>query len=133
MTTSLSSELGGASPESDLFNFLLANMPDQIYFKDREGRFVRVSSAVAEYLGAKESDVIGKTDFDFWDEKTAAAASADEKRVMETGEPMVGKIERLVYPNGRVAWDYTTKLPFRNSRGEIIGICGINRDFTKMK
>jgi sigma-B regulation protein RsbU (phosphoserine phosphatase) len=52
---------------------------------------------------------------------------------MESGEPLVGKIEKLVYPTGRVAWDYTTKLPLRNSRGEVIGICGINKDFTKVK
>lgn len=117
-----------------LFDFLLSNTPDQVYFKDRDGRFLRISQAVAEYLGARDaSEVIGKTDFDFWDAPTASAAAKDEQRVMETGEALVGKIERLAYPNGRVKWDYTTKLPLRNSAGEVIGICGINKDFTKVK
>jgi hypothetical protein len=45
----------------------------------------------------------------------------------------VGKIERLVHPDGRISWDYTTKMPLLDTRGEVIGICGINKDFTAMK
>jgi len=75
-------------------------------------------------------DLIGKSDFDFWSQETARECFADEQRIMQTGEPMVGKIEKLVFPDGRVTWDYTTKLPLKNSKGEIIGICGINKDFT---
>jgi phosphoserine phosphatase RsbU/P len=52
---------------------------------------------------------------------------------MATGEAMVGKVERLVHPDGRVTWDYTTKIPLKNSKGEIIGIFGINKDFTAIK
>jgi sigma-B regulation protein RsbU (phosphoserine phosphatase) len=118
----------------DLFRFLLENTQDQIYFKDRRGRFLRVSRAVAELFGVKDPDqLIGKSDFDFWSAETAQAAFADEQRIIETGQPLVGKIEKLVYRDGRVRWDYTSKLPLRNSNGEIIGICGINKDFTLIK
>ena len=123
-----------AALQQDLFAFLLANAADQIYFKDTEGRFICASRAVAEFMGVKHpSELIGKSDFDFWSEQTAKEAWADEKRIMETGKPMVGKVERLVYPSGRVTWDYTSKLPLRNSAGEIIGIFGINKDFTAIK
>ncbi len=118
----------------DIFDFLLENTPDQIYFKDRRGRFLRASRAVAELLGAPSAkDVIGKTDFDFWSVETARAAAADEQKVMKTREPLVGKIERLVHRDGRISWDYTTKMPLLDTRGEVIGICGINKDFTAMK
>lgn len=118
----------------DLFAFLLENAKDQIYFKDTGGRFLCVSRAVADFMGVeKPTDLIGKTDFDFWSEQTAREAAADEKRIIETGVPLVGKVEKLVYPSGRVTWDYTSKLPLKNSRGEIIGICGINKDFTAIK
>jgi two-component system sensor histidine kinase/response regulator len=118
----------------DIFDFLLENTPDQIYFKDRRGRFLRASRAVAELLGASsEKDVIGKTDFDFWSVETARAAAADEQKVIKTREPLVGKIERLVHRDGRISWDYTTKMPLLDTRGEVIGICGINKDFTAMK
>jgi sigma-B regulation protein RsbU (phosphoserine phosphatase) len=117
--------------DKELFDFLLEHIPDQVYFKDREGNFLRISRAVAEYMKASDPrEVIGKSDFDFWNEETARAAAEDEKRVMESGEAMVGKIERLIYPNGRVAFDYTTKMPLKDSQGRIIGICGINKDFT---
>ena len=118
----------------DIFDFLLENTPDQIYFKDRRGRFLRASRAVAELLGASSAkDLIGKTDFDFWSVETARGTAADEQRIMKTREPLVGKIERLVHRDGRISWDYTTKMPLLNTRGEVIGICGINKDFTAMK
>ena len=127
------------NPESvqldlELFHFLLANTPDQVYFKDRQGRFIRVSRAVAEFLEVPiPEQVVGKTDFDLLALETAKAAAEDERRIIETGQPLIGKVEKVVHPDGRVTWDYTTKLPLKNSKGEIIGVCGINKDFTAMK
>lgn len=120
--------------EQDLFSFLLENTPDQVYFKDLEGRFLRAGRAVAQYMDvANPNDLIGKSDFDFWSEQTAKEAFDDEQRIIKTGQPMVGKVEKLVHGDGRVTWDYTTKLPLKNSKGQIIGICGINKDFTPIK
>jgi PAS domain S-box-containing protein len=113
---------------------LLEHTPDQVYFKDRDRRFLRASRAVAEYLDvADPHEIIGKSDFDFFPPETAAAFAADEQRIMQTREPMVGKVERLVHLDGRVTWDYSTKLPLLDSSGNVIGICGINKDFTAMK
>ena len=123
-----------AALNQQFFDFLLQHAVDQIYFKDTEGRFTCASRAVAEFMGvATPADLIGKTDFDFWSEQTAREAAADEKRIMETDQPLVGKVERLVYPSGRVTWDYTTKLPLKNAAGEVIGIFGVNKDFTAIK
>lgn len=131
MSESLPPDMDDLRLGKDLFSFLLDNIPDQVYFKDRLGRFLRVSRAVGNFLGVENpSDLIGKTDFDFWSPETAQTAFEDEQLVIESGEPLVGKVERLVYPDGRVRWDYTTKMPLRDSHGEIIGICGINKDFT---
>jgi PAS domain S-box-containing protein len=132
--SSLTPELEALTLGQDLFSFLLEHTPDQVYFKDLQGRFIRVSRAVAEYMDvANPQDLIGKSDFDFWSEQTAKDTYADEQRIIRTGQPMVGKIEKLIHADGRVTWDYTTKLPLRNSKGEIIGICGINKDFTAIK
>ena len=122
-----------AHPE-EFFDFLLEKIPDQVYFKDLQGRFLRASRAVADYLDvADPNEIIGKSDFDFWSEDTAKEAAADEKKIMETKQAMVGKVERLVHPDGRVTWDYTTKMPLLDRRGNVIGICGINKDFTALK
>jgi sigma-B regulation protein RsbU (phosphoserine phosphatase) len=121
------------NPE-EFFDFLLEKIPDQVYFKDRQGRFLRASRAVADYLDVSDpNEIIGKSDFDFWSSDTAKATAEDERRIMETGDPIVGKVERLVHPDGRVTWDYTTKMPLLDSKGNVIGICGINKDFTAMK
>jgi len=131
---SIPPDLDALTLGQDLLGFLLEHTPDQVYFKDRQGRFLRASRAVATYMDvANPEDLIGKSDSDFWSQETARAAFADEQRIMATGEPMVGKIERLIHPDGRITWDFTTKLPLRNSQGEIIGICGINKDFTTIK
>jgi phosphoserine phosphatase RsbU/P len=120
--------------KQQFFAFLLEHAADQIYFKDKEGKFICASRAVAEFMGVSSpTELIGKSDFDFWSEQTAREAGADERRIMETGQPLIGKVERLVYPSGRVTWDYTTKLPLRNAAGEVIGIFGVNRDFTAIK
>jgi sigma-B regulation protein RsbU (phosphoserine phosphatase) len=131
---SLPPDLDSLTLRQDLFSFLLEHTPDQIYFKDRQGRFLCVSRAVAKYMDVSNpEDLIGKSDFDFWSQETAREAFGDEQRIIQTGEPMVGKVEKLVHPDGRITWDYTTKLPLKNSKGEIIGICGINKDFTAIK
>lgn len=123
-----------AALKEQFFDFLLQHAVDQIYFKDTKGRFTCASRAVAEFMGvATPADLIGKTDFDFWSEQTAREAAADEKSIMETGQPLIGKVERLVYPSGRITWDYTTKLPLKNAAGEVIGIFGVNKDFTAIK
>src|SRR6266850_7394599 len=126
MSSALPSDSAPSVHPEGFFDFLLEKTPDQVYFKDRHGRFLRASRAVAEMLGvASAEDLIGKTDFDLWSAETAREAAADEQRIMETKEPLVGKIERLVHPDGRITWDYTTKMPLLDSSGKVIGICGI--------
>jgi sigma-B regulation protein RsbU (phosphoserine phosphatase) len=128
------SDLEGLKLGQDLFRFLLDNMPDQVYFKDMQGRFIQASRAVAEIMGVQSpQDLIGKSDFDFWSRQTAQETFADEQQIVKTGQPLIGKIEKLTHPDGRVSWDYTTKLPLKDSKGNIIGICGINKDFTAIK
>ncbi len=128
------SDLESLKLEQDLFRFLLENTPDQIYFKDSQGRFIQASRSVANFMGvANPQDLIGKSDFDFWSRQTALETSADEKKIMETGLPLIGKVEKLTYPNGKVSWDYTSKLPLKDSKGRTIGVYGINKDFTKIK
>jgi sigma-B regulation protein RsbU (phosphoserine phosphatase) len=128
------SDLEALTLGQDLFSFLLENTPDQVYFKDLQGHFIRVSHAVAQTMDvANPQDLIGKSDFDFWSEQTAKEAFDDEQRIIKTGQPMVGKVEKLVHADGRITWDYTTKLALKDSKGQVIGICGINKDFTILK
>jgi diguanylate cyclase (GGDEF)-like protein/PAS domain S-box-containing protein len=111
---------------------LLANTEERIFFKDRESRFVLVSAGFLTALadGRALEEVIGKTDFDLFSTPHAMAAFRDEQRLIETGEPVVSKIERETFADRPDGWVSTTKMPLRNDRGEIIGTWGIARDVT---
>jgi two-component system NtrC family sensor kinase len=126
--------------ERQLLDEFLANIPAQVYFKDRESRFLRVSQAQATKLGFDDaSDLIGRTDFDVFGDEHAAKARADEEQVMRTAQPIIDLEEREVY-HGRTAgrarepgWVLTTKLPLRDSTGAIVGTFGISQDITARK
>ncbi len=120
--------------EKELLSTLLENVPDRIYFKDRESRFIRINFALTHLLGLKSpGEAYGKSDADFYDPVHAAEARADEERVMATGEPLIGKVEHEVLSSRRHSWSLTTKMPLRNRHGEIIGTCGISREITAIK
>jgi PAS domain S-box-containing protein len=113
---------------------LLDNVPDRIYFKDTQSRFLKLNRALAKRLGvADPKEVIGKTDFDFQLPERAREFYADEQRIMQTGEALINKTERQVLPTGEIAWTSTTKAPLRDPEGMVIGLVGINRDITQQK
>ncbi len=123
--------------ERNLLRELLDNIPDRVYFKDCDSRFVRVNPAMVklfEHKGVKSAgDIIGKTDADFFSSEEAQKTREDERRVMSTGEPIIGQVEKKTLPDGHPGWTYTTKLPLRDRNGKIIGTTGISRDITAMK
>ncbi len=108
------------------------SIPDRIYFKDLEGRFLLVNRALLEFHKMGNLDeVLGKTDFDLFLSTHATEALSDEKQVLQTGKPIVAKVEREDLPDGRVSWSSTTKVPMRNREGQVSGTCGISRDVTE--
>ncbi|HEY8965279.1 MAG TPA: PAS domain S-box protein, partial [Candidatus Methylacidiphilales bacterium] len=111
---------------------LMEIIPDRIYFKDRESRFIAVNKALIEFFGVERAaDLLGRTTFDILLPEYAQKTRNDEVRIMGSGEPMLGDIEKKVFPDGRMKWASTTKAPLRDHLGEIIGICGISRDVTQ--
>src|SRR5581483_9645461 len=120
--------------ERELLRALLDSSPDHIYFKDRDSRFIRASRELAERFGVPPEGMIGKSDFDFFQEEHARPAYDDEQEIIRTGNPIVGKVERetLKDTTGEF-FVLTTKMPLRNRAGEIIGTFGISKDITGLK
>lgn len=115
-----------------LLQFVLDHSSDRIFFKDKESRFIRISRSLARRFGLHDEDeVVGKTDFDFFSPLHARCAFEDERKIMQTGQPIFGKIERETMPDGRIRFAYTTKMPLRNDDGNIVGTCGISTDLAK--
>ena len=121
--------------ERHLLRTLLENSTDHIYFKDAQSRFIVSSNAQAHQFGVDSSDVlVGKSDFDFFTEEHARPAFEDEQKILRTGQPIIGKIEKESWKDGRGAsWVLTTKMPLRDKAGEIIGTFGISKDITVIK
>jgi len=119
--------------ERFLLHTLMENLPDRIYFKDRESRFIRNSKAHLKRFGLNNAgEAVGKSDFDFFTDEHARQAFEDEQRVMESGQS-IDVEERETWPDGSVTWALSTKLPLRNESGETVGTFGISRDITDRK
>ena len=117
-----------------LVEAMLENIPDRIYFKDAQSRFVKLSRALAKRLGlANPDDGVGKTDFDFFPAEKAREFFEDEQRIIQTGEPLINKVEKHIRKSGETAWSSTTKVPLRSRDGSVVGIVGINRDISDLK
>jgi len=146
--------------ERELFRALVDNLPDTIYFKDRQSRFVRLSRSKVErsrrillkryradnpgtgtdrlpiYLTDVEKFgeyLKGKSDFDIYPEPRARSAFQDEQEIIRTGQPLICKPETVKLPDGRICWMLTTKMPWRDANGNIIGTFGVSHDITELK
>ena len=119
--------------ERDFLRALMDNLPDRIYFKDRKSRFLRVNASMAKTFGKSEEELIGLSDFDIHSREGAEPRYRAEQRVIETGEPLVGLVEREQPLGGKPSWLLTTKLPLRDHRDRIVGTFGLSRDITRMK
>jgi PAS domain S-box-containing protein len=119
--------------ERQILSALLEHASDQIYFKDRQSRFRWCCKAVCERFGVTQEKIIGKTDFDFFDEQHSRPAFEDEQEIVRTGQAFCGKVEREILKDGAERWALTSKMPLRNKAGAIIGTFGISKDVTELK
>jgi len=121
------------SQEQYLINSLLDNLPDHIYFKDRESCFIRINKSMAQFLSLNNSDeAVGKRDFDFFTGEHAKQAYEDEQAIIRTGQSLSIE-EKETYSYQPDTWVSTIKMPLRDKEGNIIGTFGISRDITKAK
>ncbi len=120
--------------QQHLLKVLMDTVPDHIYFKDRESRFIRVNRSMAQWMGAKSPDeAAGRSDFDVFSHEHAQQAFEDEQRLIQSAVPLLDKEEKETWPDGRVTWVSSSKLPLRDPDGNVVGTFGISRDITERK
>jgi PAS domain S-box-containing protein len=120
--------------ERYLLDSLMDTIPDLIYFKDRDGRYIRINASLAAMYGVKDpAEVRGKTVRDLVTDEYAAHAEVEDQEIFRTGQPVVAKDVKVTWSGGRFTWVSTTKMPLRDTSGEIIGTFGIARDVGERK
>jgi len=117
-----------------LLRTVIDNIPDSIYCKDTATRKTLANPSAISNSGAKsESEVIGKTDFDLFPKELAERFFADDQSVLQSGHPLINREEYLFDKNGQKQWQLTTKLPLKNTFGNITGMVGIGRNISDRK
>jgi PAS domain S-box-containing protein len=116
--------------ERNILQNLLDNIPDAIYFKNDQNRIIKVNRFYADGFKLSSEDIIGKTDFDFFPKDQAQSMFNDDSYILKTGKPIIGKIERIMLPNGTYSCVTTTKIPLKNKKNKVIGTMGVTRDIT---
>jgi len=114
---------------------IIENSPDQIYYKDRNSKFVLCNAPVALLAGcASEKDLIGKSDFDFYPHYMAQQYFNDEQTLMEKGLPFLNYEEQILNnQTGELLWNLSSKVPVKDANGKVIGLAGFNRNITDRK
>ena len=113
-----------------LLRVVIDTIPDYIYAMDREGRFtLRNQASLTGTTFESPDEVIGLTEFDMFPEEVAELFWADNMRVMDSGEAMIGVVGR----DNANQWFQTTKVPLRDEAGEVVGLVGVSRIVTEQK
>ena len=122
------------SEERELLRTLIDNVPDRIYVKDSASRWIVANRALADLVGASDPrELLGKTDFDYFPKEIASSFFSKEQAIIQAGTPIFNLEERTVDKEGNTKWVSTSKVPFRDKSGEVVGIMGIGRDVTALK
>jgi PAS domain S-box-containing protein len=125
---------GRLAAERSTLRAIIDTLPDLMYVKDREGRFVVANQALAQLLGLESPDaLIGKTDSELFPRELAAQYDNDERAIMSSGVPLLNKEEPLQHADGSSHWISTTKIPLRDWQGRVVGLVGRGQDITERR
>ncbi|MGC1620865.1 MAG: response regulator [Candidatus Acidiferrum sp.] len=122
------------SEERKVLRALIDNVPDFMYVKDLDCRFVVANLSVARQMGAKTpEELIGKSDFDYYSRELASKFYEDEQRVIRSGQAEINREETGLDVQGNVSQVMTTQVPLRDKNGRVTGLVGVGRDITHLK
>ena len=120
--------------ERKMLRVLIDNIPDFMYVKDAESRFVVANRWLASWIGVESpDDLIGKNDFDLFPRELAEGFYEDEQQVIRSGQPLLNREEKTIDSKGNEISILTTKVPLLNVKGEVTGIAGVGRNISELK
>ncbi|MEN8795573.1 MAG: PAS domain-containing protein [Akkermansiaceae bacterium] len=133
ISTELASANRAIEEEQHRIRLVIDNIPMFVYFKDVDSKFRLVNQGMAELVGTKKpSELVGKHDRDFFSPDMYQATEEDEKQIMATGEPLPTKLERIAWKDGHVTWSISSKFPWYDQNGKMVGTFGVSGDVTEL-
>ena len=119
--------------ERSMLRTLIDTLPDLIWLKDPKGIYLACNQRFEQFFGARERDIIGRTDYDFVDKALADFFRANDRAAMEKNGPSVNEEEITFAADGHRELLRTTKIAMRDEKGQLIGILGIGYDITQRR
>ena len=121
--------------QEELLQLIIDNIPQFMFWKDRESVYLGCNMNFAKSAGLnKPSEIVGKTDYDLpWSNEESDFYRSIDKKVMDSGQPKINFEEPQTTSEGKVIWLRTSKIPFRNTEGDVIGILGTYENITVKK
>lgn len=120
--------------ERNLLRRVMDTIPDQIFVKDMEGKYVRSNTAHAQYVGREAADQVeGLTDYDFYPPELVEQYRADDLVVLSSRKAQLDKEEPSRDFGGQEVWLETSKVPLFSATDRLIGLVGISSDITKRR
>lgn len=117
-----------------MLQLVLDHIPQRIFWKDREGKYLGVNRAYAQGFGlADPKQILGRTAFDFHALEHAKSVRLDDIAVMESGLPLIDREDAIQLPDGGIRWEARSKLPLKDVNGNVVGVLGLYEDITQFK
>lgn len=117
--------------EKKLLQSLMDNVPDAIFYKDINSKYIRVNQSMASLYHTSVETLIGHSDYDFLSGKLAQKYEKEDQSIFSTGKPIIDSLSAVRKEKGIVQWYSTSKIPLRDERGRITGLVGISRNMTQ--
>ncbi len=122
------------SESQQLLNLVMTNIPQSIFWKNRENVYLGCNQSFAQVAGMEPQEIVGKTDYDMpWKREEADFYIECDRNVMESGMAQLGIVEPLLQADGTKSWLETSKVPLYDTKGDVMGIIGIFQDITPYK
>jgi PAS domain S-box len=133
--TDMKQAVSELSKSEQMLQAVLDHFPGVVFWKDKYSTYMGCNQAFAEGAGLKNpSEIIGKTDFDLpWKETEAEMYRADDREVIENEKTKLHIIETQLQADQKVIWFDTSKIPFHDPEGNVVGVIGMSSDITERK
>src|SRR5262249_56344112 len=123
--------VAGLKTSNNLVQWVIEGTSEAVYLKDANGYYLLMNAAGARLLERTPEEIVGKTDRELFSPEEAECVLKNDREVMDSGQPLTS--EKRLTSLGVTRTYLTTKNPYRDAQGRVIGVLGISLDVTERR